>query len=179
MAKLIAKTYGNALFELAGEEGKTEAFMSEFTFIRDAFLLNPELFRFMDHPKILKEEKALVIKNIFKDRVSDEIIGFLELLIVKDRFLEFEAIYDYFVSAVKASLGIGVAFVTTTDLLNEIQKAEIMERLIAVTEFKKVEMNFDVDETLIGGMVIRIGDRVVDSSVKTNLSNLKKKLLNV
>ncbi|MCL2253962.1 MAG: F0F1 ATP synthase subunit delta, partial [Lachnospiraceae bacterium] len=48
-----------------------------------------------------------------------------------------------------------------------------------VTEYQKMEMNFAVDENIIGGLIIRIGDRVVDSSISTNLYNLKKQLLSV
>jgi F-type H+-transporting ATPase subunit delta len=179
MAKLIAKTYGDALFELAVEEGKTAEFLHEFTVIRDTLLINPDFDRLMNHPKILKEEKIEILLNVFKGRVSDEMTGFLELLIVKDRFGEIKTIFDCFAAMVKASLGIGVAYVTTAYTITEIQKSEIMEQLILSTEFKKMEMNFTVDEKLIGGMVIRIGDRVVDSSISSNLNSLKKQLHSV
>jgi F-type H+-transporting ATPase subunit delta len=179
MAKLIAKTYGDALFGLAVEDGKTAEYLHEFTVIRDALKMNPEFDLLMNHPKILKEEKIEVLVNVFKGRVSDEMTGFLELLIVKDRFGELDAIFDYFSALIKTSLGIGVAHVTTAHVISEIQKSTIMDKLIADTEYEKMEMDFTVDENLIGGMVIRIGDRVVDSSIATNLYNLKKQLHSV
>jgi F-type H+-transporting ATPase subunit delta len=179
MAKLIAKTYGNALFELAASEGKTAEFLQEFTVICDALRMTPEFDRLMNHPKILKDEKIGVIIDVFKGRVSNEMTGFLELLIVKDRFGELNEIFDYFSAMVKASLGIGVAHVTTAVTISEIQKSSITDRLIGVTEYEKMEMNFTVDEELIGGMVIRIGDRVVDSSIANSLNNLKKQLHSV
>jgi F-type H+-transporting ATPase subunit delta len=179
MAKLISKTYGDALFELAVEKGKTAEILEEFTAVCDALTANPEFSRLMNHPKILRDEKAELIANVFKGRVSDEITGFLEILITKDRFGDIEAIYDYFSAIVKDSLGIGVAHVTTAVPMNEVQKTHITDRLLEVTDYQKMEMNFAVDEKLIGGMVIRIGDRVMDSSIATSLYNMKKKLRNV
>jgi F-type H+-transporting ATPase subunit delta len=170
MAKLIAKTYGDALFELAVEGNKAAELLAEFTVVCEVFSANPEFNRLMSHPKLLKEEKVEVLAKVFKGRVSDEMTGFLELLMVKDRFDEIEAIYEYFTEIVKKSLGIGVAHVTTASSLDEIQKTHIKERLLAVTEYEKMEMEFAVDEKLIGGMVIRIGDRVVDSSIANNLN---------
>ncbi|MCL2051399.1 MAG: ATP synthase F1 subunit delta [Lachnospiraceae bacterium] len=177
MAKLIAKTYGGALFELATEQGKASELMREFTSVCDVLKLYPDFHSLMNHPKILKEAKIEMLDNVFKGRVSAEMTGFLELLIVKDRFIDLNAIYDEFTAMVKDYLGIGTAFVTTAFLMNEIQKSQVKERLLSVTEFKEMEVNYDVDEKIIGGMVIRIGDRIVDSSIATNLSNLRKQLL--
>ena len=80
---------------------------------------------------------------------------------------------------VKEYKKIGTAYVTSAVELSETQKSQVKERLLATTVYKEFEMNYTVDESLIGGMVIRIGDRVVDSSIKTQLYELKKSLLNV
>ena len=177
MAKLIAKTYGGALFELAVEKDRAEGFLHEFDAICQAIMANPDFLRLMVHPKITGEDKVRVLEDVFKGRVSDEMVGFLELLIVKDRFGEIAAIFDYFAAAVKDSLGIGVAYVTTAQSLGEIQKSQVIDRLLAVTEYREMDTHFAVDEGLIGGMVIRIGDRVVDSSVRTHLDKMRKQLL--
>lgn len=60
--------------------------------------------------------------------------------------------------------------------LSDRQKAEVEKRILDTTAFKKLEMNYSVDKSLIGGMVIRIGDRVVDTSIKTKLAELTKEL---
>ncbi|MBQ8969760.1 MAG: F0F1 ATP synthase subunit delta, partial [Lachnospiraceae bacterium] len=75
--------------------------------------------------------------------------------------------------------GIGVAKVITPFALSETQKEAVRERLLATTRYSSMEMNYETDESLIGGMVIRIGDRVVDSSIKTRLESLRKSLTNV
>ena len=133
----------------------------------------------MNHPKILKEDKLKVLEEVFKGRISAELLGFLHLIITKDRYGDIDGILDYFVDEVKKLKGIGVAYVTTAIDLSEVKKKEIETRLLATTSFKKMEMHYQVDGDLIGGMVLRIGDRVVDSSVRNKLFELQRELLKV
>lgn len=179
MAKLISKTYGEALFELAVEENKIDAFLEEVIAVQKALQDNQELYKLLNHPKISKEEKTKVMENIFKGRISDEVTGFLTLIISKERSKELDAILQYFIQRVKEEKGIGTAYVSTAVPLNEIQKAQVEEKLLATTSYQKMEMIYTVDESLIGGMVIRIKDRVVDSSIKTKLSEIKKQLYKI
>ncbi len=179
MAKLVSATYGEALFELAAEEGREEEFLDEVNQLKVLLGENPDFGRLMNHPKILKEEKLKVLENVFSGRMSKELLGFLHLVVTKDRYDEIDAILDFFVNKVKEQKRIGIAYVTTAISLNEAQKKEIEEKLLATTSFVKMEMHYRVDEDLIGGMVIRIGDRVVDSSVKTKLFELQRELLKI
>ena len=179
MAKLVSKTYGEALFELAVEEGREDEFLEEITTLQNVLSENPDFARLMNHPKILKEEKLKVAEDIFKGRVSDDLAGFIRLIIAKDRYSEIDEILQYFVEEVKHLKGVGVAYVTTASLLNESQKNAVEAKLIETTEYQKMEMHYSVDESLIGGMVIRIKDRVVDSSIQTKLNKLQRELLAV
>ncbi len=179
MAKLISKTYGDALFELAVEEDKVDVLLEETSQLQDILAGNDEFGRLMNHPKIIKEEKIQVAKNVFEGRISDELLGLLTIVISKDRYRDIDAILDYFVAEVKRYKGIGVATVTTAVPLKDDQCKKIEQKLLETTEYSKMEMHYKLDETLIGGMVIRIGDRVVDSSIKTKLSELQKELLKV
>ncbi len=179
MAKLISKTYGDALFELAVEEDKVDVLLEEIEQLRKVLSENEEFGRLMNHPKIVKEEKIQVARNVFEGRVSNELLGFLTIIISKDRYKEIDAILEYFTAQVKRYKGIGVAKVTTAVPLREEQCREITQKLLDTTGYKKMEIEYDLDESLIGGMVIRIGDRVVDSSIKTKLSELQKDLLKI
>ena len=179
MAKLISKTYGDALFELAVEKDKVDVLLEEVVQLREVLSENDEFGRLMNHPKIIKEEKIQVAGNVFAGRVSEELLGFLTIIITKDRYKDIDAILEYFIAEVKRYKGIGVATVTTAVPLKEEQCKKIEQKLLDTTEYKKMEMHYQTDESLIGGMVIRIGDRVVDSSIKTKLSELQKELLEV
>ncbi len=179
MAKLISKTYGEALFELAVEENKIDIFMEEIKGVMDTLLSNPDLGKLMNHPKIAVEEKINVANTIFAGRISQEIVGFLTLIIQKKRYAEIYPIMEYFLDRVKELKGIGVAYITTPLPLNDDQKAKVEDKLLQTTSYKEMEMHFLINEELIGGMQIRIGDRVVDSSIFTKLSEMQKKLLKI
>ena len=179
MAKLISKTYGDALFELAVEKDKVDVLLEEIEQLQEVLSKNEEFGSLMNHPKIIKEEKIQVAKEVFEGRVSEELLGFLTIIISKDRYKDIDAILDYFVAEVKRYKGIGVATVTTAVPLKEEQCKKIEQKLLDTTQYTKMEMHYYLDESLIGGMVVRIGDRVVDSSIKTKLSELQKELLKV
>lgn len=179
MAKLISKTYGDALYELAIEENKADAFLEEVTAVRQILKENEEFEKLMNHPKIRKEEKVEVMENVFKGKISDELLGFLVLVLQKERYRELDKIFQYFIQRVKELKGIGVALVTTAVELTEVQKKRIEERLLETTSYKEMEMHYAVDTGIIGGMVIRIKDRVVDTSVRTKLDKLTKQLYQI
>lgn len=176
MAKLVSKTYGDALFELSLEEKKEDILFEEAKTFLEVIRNDDELVRFMKHPKIVKEEKIKTGKNIFDGRFSKEFAGFLLVLIQKDRFAEVEKTLEYFIGRMKEYKKIGVAYISTATVLSDVQKEKIGARLLEITDFETFEMNYTVDESLLGGMVIRVGDRVVDTSIKNKLKSLSQQL---
>ncbi|MDE6912213.1 MAG: ATP synthase F1 subunit delta, partial [Lachnospiraceae bacterium] len=82
----------------------------------------------------------------------------------------------YFLSLVKEYKKIGVVFVASAIELDETQRVKVEQKLLDTTNYASLEMHYKVDASLIGGMVIRIGDRVVDSSIRTKLSRMEKQL---
>ena len=179
MAKLVSKTYGEALFKLAMEENTLDQIAEEAKVVLEAFQNNDELARLLNHPKVSKEEKVTVIENIFKGKFSDSIVGFLVLIVEKGRYNEIDNIFQYFLSEVMEHKNIGVANVTSAFPLSESQKKDIEDRLLQVTKYVEFKMNFDVDKELIGGIVIRIGDRVIDGSIRNKLNEMTKQLNNI
>lgn len=176
MAKLVSKTYGDALFEVALEQGKLDEYWEEAAAVKTAMEDNPELFKLMTHPKIVKEEKIKIIEDIFAGKVSKELVGLLRMIVDKGHFEEADAVLSYFIDCVKEHKNIGTAYVTSAMELSSAQKAAVEKRLLETTRYVKFEMHYAVDSGLIGGMVIRIGDRVVDSSVRTKLYDLTREL---
>ncbi|MBQ7776318.1 MAG: ATP synthase F1 subunit delta [Lachnospiraceae bacterium] len=179
MAKLISKTYGEALFEVAMEEQKADLFLEEAQGILTILEQNPELDKLMKHPKISKQEKEQVLDRVFQNNISKEMLGFMKLLISKERYNELPKIFEYLIERIKEEKKIGVAYVTTAVALTEEKKANVKKRLLETTPYLTMEIHFEVDEALIGGMIIRIKDRVVDSSVRTKLEEMKKQLLQI
>lgn len=179
MAKLISKTYGEAIFELAVSENRVDALTEEIQAVLKVLEENPKFSDIMKHPKIMKEEKLQVIETVFKGRVSDELTGFIRLIVEKDRYGQIREIMQYFLDEGKKLKGIGVAYVTSALPLREEQKKQVEAKLLETTAFKEMEMHYQEDESLIGGMVIRIGDRVADSSIRTKLSHLEQQLLKI
>lgn len=179
MAKLIDKTYGDALFELALENHKIDLYFEESKEVLAVLNSNEELLKLLNHPKISKEEKEKVIENVFKGRISDDLTGFFVLIIKKDRQGMIKEILSYFISKIKEYKKIGIAYVTTAIELSDAYKKQVESKLIATTEYVEFEMNYNVDSSIVGGMIIRIGDRVVDSSIRTKIYNISKELYNI
>ncbi len=179
MAKLVEQTYGEALFQTTMEANRADAFLEEVKLIRTVLRQNPEWDRLMKHPKISKQEKVEMMKGAFSGRISREMTGFLELILIKERYGQLQDIFRYFTEKVKDEKKIGTAYVTTPVELSEVRKADIQARLLDTTPYLTMEMHYAVDPSLIGGMVIRIKDRVVDSSIRTKLADMKRELLQI
>ena len=176
MAKLVSKTYGDALFEVAVEEGTLDTMLEEVEAVLQVLQENGEYIGLLSHPKIPVDEKKNMVEKAFKGKVSPELTGFIITIVEKGRFKEIEDILLYFMSRVWEEKKIGVACVTSAAALSDHQKKDIEARLLETTSYVKFRMEYSVDPALIGGMVIKIGDRVVDSSVKTKLENMAKEL---
>ena len=164
MAKLVSKVYGDALFEVAVESGRLDEIWEQTRAMQTALEENPELFALMRHPKIVKEEKVKIIESIFTDEVC------------ADHFAQIGKVLAYFDDQVKEYKSIGTAYVTTAMELSDAQKAAVVKRLLETTKYVTFEMHYEVDSAIIGGMMIRIGDRVVDSTVRTKLYDLTREL---
>lgn len=176
MAKLVATTYADALFRLAVEEDRVDEISRQVEALIAILDENPELAKVMKHPGIAKSEKIDAIESIFSGRVSGEVCGLLHQIVVNNRYEEIDGILASFINMVREYRKIGVAYVTTPTALSDAQKERIEQKLLDTTDFVKMEMDYSIDESLIGGMKIRIGDRVVDSSISTKLNELAKNL---
>lgn len=176
MAKLVSKVYGDALFEEAMEKNIVSDWYEEVQALRTTFTENSDLVQFLNHPQIIKEEKVKVIENIFAGKLSESLLGFLVIVIEKGRQNSLPAIFDYFLNRVKEYKKIGVVSVTSAVELTKEQKEHVEKRLLETTSFVSLETEYTVDEALLGGLVIRIGDRVVDSSIRTRLEEIKRDL---
>ncbi|MCI5700534.1 MAG: ATP synthase F1 subunit delta [Lachnospiraceae bacterium] len=179
MAKLAAKVYGDALFELAVEHQMTDQLYEESGAVKKLLLGNENLNQVMAHPGINRQDKTEMMVKILDGRVSKEMVGFLRIILEKDRYSETKAMLDYFEARVKDYKKIGVVYISTPMKVKEIQKKQIEEKILATSPYETLECHYSVEPELMGGMVIRIKDRVVDSSLKTQLEHMSKDLLHL
>lgn len=176
MAKLVSKTYGDALFEVAVEEGTIDSMMEEVEAVQAILGENEEYVKLLNHPKIPMEEKYSIMKETFDGKVSGELMGLFTTVVEKGRFSEIEGILAYFLEEVREYKKIGTADVISAQELSIEEKESIEKKLLETTSYESFRMNYRVDASLIGGMMIRIGDRVVDSSIRTKLNSMAKDL---
>jgi F-type H+-transporting ATPase subunit delta len=203
MAKLVSKAYSDALFESVLEDTHTEELQTtELLFdaeehankkeqagverlyqdsqtLKTQLLDNPQFLELLKHPDISKEEKEAVLARVFERWMMPELYGLLRLLVEKDRIGWILDILEDVSERYKAYMNIGVVYVTSPEQLPEKKAKEIEKKILDTTDFETLEMHYQTDPSLIGGLVIRIGDRVVDGSVKTRLENMTRKLKNI
>lgn len=179
MAKLVSKTYGDALFGLAVEENRVDEFSNEVAVIRQVLADNPEFEKILVHPEIPKEHKLDLVEKVFKGQVSDDLTGFLRIVVTKGRYKDLPAIFAYFTSKVKEYNKTGVAEVVSAAPLNGEQKKKIEQKLLDTTRYETMEIEYKVDEGAIGGLMIRIGDRIVDSTIRSKLAALTGSLMKI
>lgn len=187
MAKLVSKAYGDALFEaVLGEVQETaqqhagvERLYADTQTLKTLLQENPELLNILKHPDIAKEEKEGVLRRVFEGWMLPELYGLLRLLVEKERISELLQILDYVSQRYEAYMNIGVVYVDSPMELSAGQKKEIENKLLTTTSYASLELHYRTDQSLIGGLVVRIGDRVVDSSVRTRLENMTRQLRNI
>ncbi len=179
MAKLISKVYGDALFDLSDEKGCLDEMERDVCHVRETFAQNPELSTLLANPDIGKEEKLRLVERIFSGNVSQDMVGFLRILVEKQRDAHMEAIWAYVLSRVKEKKKIGVAEVVSACDISEEWKERIARALLESTGYRQMEMTYRTDPALIGGLRIRIGDTVLDSSIQSKLADMGRKLAKV
>lgn len=179
MAKLVSKVYGDALFSLAVEEDQVDELWKEAAMIYEAIDGNPEFLSILCHPEMTMEKKMSLLQDVFKKELSQNMMGLLNVLLKKGRIGEIMPVLDYFMGQVKAYKKIGEVSVRTPMPLAGEQKEKLENKLLEVSEYETVSVDYQVDESLLGGMVIRIGDRVLDNSIRSKLDAMSRQLYKV
>ncbi len=178
MAKLIARRYANALFELAQEKNQIDRFDEEVKVVYGSIINNEEFRVVLNHPQISIEEKSAMLKKIFGQSVCEDILGLLQLVLRKNREAELIEILSIFIDKVREFKRITTAYVFSAKPLNENQLKEIKVKLSQNLN-KQVNIEASVDPELIGGVRILVDGHVIDGTVKKQISELKKRLADI
>jgi F-type H+-transporting ATPase subunit delta len=143
--------------------------------LRESLESNDPLARFFKSPVIPQEKKESVIQELLADRTADLTTRFLRLLVHKDRETMTKAILDQYQALRDEQRGIVDATVTVAQPLSDEDRDAIVEALETKTG-QSVRLHVEQEADLVGGLVIRIGDRVFDGSVRNQLANLHDRL---
>ena len=173
MEELVVKRYGQALFEIAKESGKVETFEEEIRQMHMILKRDPEFISILCHPKVSKNEKIQLVETVFGNKVSQDLVGFLVLTINKSRQVNILDILTYTMDKIDEYNGYVKAYVTSAIALTDQNKQDIIKKLETQTQMK-VNLVTQLDHTIIGGIQIRIKDRIVDNSIKTTLHRMSQ-----
>lgn len=170
----VASSYGLALFQLAKEDQQLKEYKNDLDFISQS--LTVDYLKFFNQKMISEEERISLLEKCFKENVQPMVLNFLKLLVVKGRMTSlFEIIKEYKV-LYNDALGIVEGFVYSTVTLDKNQIDEI-ETAVSKKEDKTVVLENKIDESLIGGIKVVVGDHVYDGSIKNKIASLQSELL--
>lgn len=170
-----ARRYAQALLQEAERTGNVEQVDQDVDLIRTSLDDSRELVLVFESPVISREKKEAIVSALFKDRLQPVTLHFLELLIEKKREDLFPAVVRAYSALRDKQLGIVEARVRSAALLADAER-ERLETALEEKTGQNVRLQVDVDSSLIGGLVVRIGDTVYDSSVRHQLSMLREQL---
>lgn len=171
----IATRYANALMELASEKDILNQVANDMQMVFNGIAGSKELRTILKSPVIRPEKKETILNEIFKDKVGDVSNSFIQFIVKKNRediiydiLKRFKELYNVKINRVEA-------YIKSSVELTEEQKKQLQSSLEEFTE-KEVMPFYSIDESIIGGFVVKINDTVLDSSVKQQLNRLRKKL---
>lgn len=169
----VALRYAKALIDLAAEQNSVEAVKGDMELFLKTVKANPELGAVLANPIISHSKKVSILAAVFGPKVSKVTIAFLNIMVNKGRgevlyttAIEFIGLYD-------VKHHITNARVTTASPLSAANKAKMLADVQAAIG-GTVKLTDKVDPKLIGGFVLTVGDRQVDTSIATSLKKLKK-----
>jgi len=173
----LATGYAQALFEVAEKRGGADDIEKDLDGIKDLLGTNRKFRDILYHPSITRTEKKDIIRKIIAPQCSSKWVKNLLYILVdkrRERMLDF--LPDVFKGVARRIRGVISVKVQTVFPLTETRLDKLKGNLEKLTK-KKVELETEINKEIIGGMVIRIENKIIDGSVVNHLKNLKKNLL--
>ena len=168
----LAGRYAAALFDLAGEQKAVDAISADLAAFRKAMDTNPDLARVVKSPVFSREDQGKALKAVLAKQGAGKLtIQFLLLLAAKRRLFALTGIIQAYESLVAKSRGETEAEVTSARPLADAELAELKTALKARLG-REPRLAAKVDPTLLGGLVVKVGSRMIDSSLRTKLDGL-------
>jgi F-type H+-transporting ATPase subunit delta len=172
----VARRYATALFRTAKRVDQVDKILDDLKAIADLLRKDPNLKNFLEAPQILDQYKRELFTTAFKDLVSEALFSFLILVLDKHRIQYLLAMAKEYEELVKEDQGILPARIITARELDPVFRNKLKEELEKSTG-KKIEMLLKIDPQIIGGMIVILGNKIIDRSIKHQLDELKEDML--
>ena len=174
---IIERRYAEALVNIAEQSASIDSYQDEFRNIVEIFDTHPDFKVFLLNPEFKSDIKKEVIRNIFSNSVRIELVNFLMLLIDKGRMKLLPGIFDEFSKLADKKKNLLNMTIISASSLEESQINEIKEKYRKLYNAYYVKADIEIDVGLIGGVKVRIGDKVTDGTIKGRLESLKHLLV--
>ncbi len=172
----IIKEYGGGLYALAAEEHLEEHFMGQIRLLRD--LLPADYIRLLIHPAIPKEERVALVSGALDGRVHPHLASFVKLMTERNLATEIVSCFGEFERLYYDAFGIVRIRAQSAVPLNDGQKKKLEDKLTASTGHR-VEVTYEVNPSLLGGLRLLFDNRQMDDSIRTRLREIRDRLAGV
>lgn len=173
----VAGRYAKSLLELAQEKNILDTVLNDMKSFSKVYEENSSLAHALSSPVINSDKKLAVLKQVFEKSFNPLSIQFFDIIVRKNREQYLKAIADGFIEQYNTLKNVAKATVKSATALSEDVLAQITKHIEQQTG-KTIQLTAKVDENLIGGLVVQVGDRLFDASIAGKLGKLKNELLN-
>jgi len=173
----VAGVYGQALYDLARDEGMSESILSELRVLKDAFSANAGFIRLLSSPSLSKAERLNILHESFSGKVNPYVLNFMKILIEKGYMRYFSDCYETYREKYNLDNGILPVKAVTAHPMTEDQLARLTGKLETITG-KKIELINAIDRSCIGGVRLDYDGKRVDDTVAGRLDRLHAVLKN-
>jgi F-type H+-transporting ATPase subunit delta len=171
----VARRYASALFDLAQEKGLVDQVDQEFGMVVQMADANPQLRAVVNDVLMSPEVKSDLIQKLFTGKISPLVLNFLLVVVRKRREAFFPQMYRSYLDLANEARGIVEVEVRSAVPLPE-ELAQTLEHKLVARLGKRVKFQTQVAPELIGGLVVRVGDELMDGSVRTRLRRMRDRL---
>ena len=170
---LISNRYASALYDLAAEKKIVDSVLKNLDFLQKCIQKNKDLKLLVKSPLITSSDKLNIFEKILSKQKTDKLTSiFLKVISNNKRFSKLSSIISQFMNINSQKRGNVLADVTSADELSDKQKNEIKDQLKSILG-GKLSLNFNVDNKILGGLIVKIGSKMIDSSLASKINKLK------
>ena len=174
----LAGRYAKSLIGLAIERNELDKVYGDMLYLQSLIKQSKEFLVILRSPVINPDKKKVILESVTKGNISEMVEGFIRLLILKGRESNLPEIIPAFIDQYKVLKNIFVVTLSTATPASEELKQTIVEKVKEATSLQNIELKTIVNEDLIGGFVLQMGDTLVDASIIYDLNAIKKQFLN-